>query len=206
MDYSRWDHIGSDEDSDDGDAAEHRPHPRGPPPAHVMEDLEDYFRRLDERLNQSKPPSVDRLSEDELRMLSVVPFVRFAATFPYSECAVCLQDFADDEPVARLPCAAGHCFHAACARQWLGKSVYCPLCRVDVRALLVPPERPPTRRAFGFTRDGGVIKRYEPTPAPDIPRPSYIPEADRARAGYVEVEYSDQGVARIWRVAGPSTR
>lgn len=205
-DYSRWDHVGSDDSADEGD-----PSPRRqscPPPAPVLEDLEDYFRRLDERLGagagqaaELEPVSVDRCSEEELGRLSVVPFVRGAALFPYSDCAVCLADFADDEHVARLPCAAGHCFHVLCARQMLSRSTLCPLCRVDVRQLLAPPERPPTRRAFGFTRDGGVIKRWEPSPPADMPRPAYIPEADRANAGYVEIEYPSQGVARIWRVA-----
>lgn len=201
--YSRWDHIDSDES---GEEDEQRPR-RGPPPAPVLEDLEDYFRRLDERMGVAPladgggPVSVDRCSEEELGRLSVVPFVRGAALFPYSDCAICLTDFVDDEHVVRLPCAAGHCFHVTCARQVLSRSTLCPLCRVDVRQLLAPPERPPTRRAFGFTRDGGVIKRWEPNPPAEMPRPSYIPAADRARAGYVEIEYPSQGVARIWRVA-----
>lgn len=209
-DYSRFAHIG-DDSSDDEEPAPSFPRapspeaPRGPPPPAVVEDLEDYFRRLDERLMTSEngahePVSVDRCSEEELRMLSVVPFVRGTVLFPYSDCAVCLADFADDEHVARLPCAAGHCFHVQCARQMLSRSTLCPLCRVDVRRLLTPPERPPTRRAFGFTRDGGVIVRYEPNPPADLRRPSYIPEADRERAGYVEIEYPSQGIARIWRV------
>ncbi|KAG8464254.1 hypothetical protein KFE25_003317 [Diacronema lutheri] len=204
LDYSRFDHIGSD---DSGDEQE-RP-ARGPPPVPVLEDLEDYFRRLDERTATAAgagPVSVDRCSDDELARLSVVPFVRGAALFPYVDCAVCLADFCDDEHVVRLPCAAGHCFHVRCAREMLARSTLCPLCRVDVRRLLAPPERPPTRRAFGFTRDGGVIKRYEPSPPLEIARPSYIPEADRARAGYVEIEYPSQGVARIWRVENRPAR
>jgi hypothetical protein len=208
-DYSRWDHVGESDESDEEREAEEReagtppPAARAPPPA-VLEDLEDYFRRLDERMAtgvaSAEAVSVDRCSEEELRMLRVVPFVRGTALFPYSDCAICLADFTDDEHVARLPCAAGHCFHVSCARQMLSRSTLCPLCRVDVRQLLAPPERPPTRRAFGFTRDGGVIKRYEPNPPQNMPRPAYIPEGDRARAGYVEIEYPSQGVARIWRV------
>jgi hypothetical protein len=207
-DYSRFAHIG-DDSSDDEVQAPPLPRaaspPRGPPPPAVVEDLEDYFRRLDERLMSNasgahEPVSVDRCSEEELRMLSVVPYVRGAALFPYSDCAVCLSDFTSDEAVCRLPCAAGHCFHVQCARQMLSRSTLCPLCRVDVRRLLTPPERPPTRRAFGFTRDGGVIVRYEPNPPADLRRPNYIPESDRDRAGYVEIEYPSQGIARIWRV------
>mmetsp|Transcript_35126 Transcript_35126/g.87596 ORF Transcript_35126/g.87596 Transcript_35126/m.87596 type:complete len:225 (+) Transcript_35126:184-858(+) len=214
-DYSRWDHFGSD-DSDEEHVALPQPPPQRPNrhveavPAHVLEDLEDYFRRLEERIATSGagsgPASVDRLSEEELGRLSVVPYVQGTAAFPYSDCAICLAEFASDEQVARLPCAAGHCFHVACARQMLGCSTLCPLCRVDVRQLLVPPERPPTRRAFGFTRDGGVIKRYEPNPPADMPRPSYIPEAERARAGYVEIEYQSEGIARIWRVENRTGR
>ena len=62
------------------------------------------------------------------------------------------------------------------------------------------PRAPPSPRQLGRTRDGGVILRYEPTPPPDMPRPDYIPADQRHQAGYVEIEYPEHGVARVWRV------
>ena len=55
---------------------------------------------------------------------------------------------------------------------------------------IAPPE-PPWERC---------VPRYEPTPPPDMPRPDYIPDDQRHQAGYVEIEYPEHGVARVWRV------
>ena len=63
-----------------------------------------------------------------------------------------------------------------------------------------PPLLEEPRFGKGRTRDGGVILRYEPTPPPDMPRPDYIPADQRHQAGYVEIEYPEHGVARVWRV------
>jgi hypothetical protein len=57
-----------------------------------------------------------------------------------------------------------------------------------------------TPRQLGYTRDGGVIRRYEPSPDPSIPRPSYVPLHLHDVASFVEIEYPDSGVARVWRV------
>ena len=70
--------------------------------------------------------------------------------------------------------------------------------------------RPVTPRQLGYTRDGGVILKYEPHPPSELARPSYIPESLRDQASYVEISYPQQGVARVWRVpretmdAGPT--
>jgi len=49
-----------------------------------------------------------------------------------TECAVCMERFADGDIVRRLPCL--HCFHQACIDAWLLKtstSRVCPLCKMD---------------------------------------------------------------------------
>ena len=61
-------------------------------------------------------------------------------------------------------------------------------------------QAPPSPRELGFTRDGGTILRFEPHPAPEIPRPSYISPELHESASLVEIEYPEQGVARVWRV------
>ena len=202
MDYSRFDHIGSSSSSDDDDAPLR---PRHPPPA-VRDDLEDYFRRLDERLAAQEaargPVDVARFGADELDALLGACSAPLAAP---AECAICLG--ALEGEAARLPCAARHAFHGDCVRGWLRKNTHCPLCRVDLlpihRARAGPARRepPPSPRALGYTRDGGTISRWEPAPPPDVPRPDYVPAHLRDSAGYVEVEYPNQGVARVWRVA-----
>ena len=203
--YSRWDHL--DDSSDD----EPPPPPIAPrpapvvPPLQIRDDLEDYFRRLDERLSRSDdgPADVPRFRAGELDDFLAAASRRRSPA--YEECAICLNDFDDDEDVCVLPCAAAHQFKRGCARAWLEKNTHCPLCRVDIlpihRATATQaPAAPPSPRALGFTRDGGTISRWEPAPPPDVPRPDYVPAHLRDAAGYVEVEYPDQGVARVWRV------
>ena len=166
---------------------------------------EDYFRRLDERLSRSDdgPADVPRFGAGELDDFLAAATRRRSPA--YEECAICLNDFDDDEDVCVLPCAAAHQFKRGCARAWLEKNTHCPLCRVDIlpihRATATQaPAAPPSPRALGFTRDGGTISRWEPAPPPDVPRPDYVPAHLRDAAGYVEVQYPDQGVARVWRV------
>lgn len=220
VDYSRFDGIG---DSDDDSPAPSRaPAPAAPrPPPNVMDDLEDYFRRMDERRAAAEseqaeaesvaPASVERFSEDELAALKKVQFAAGSSS-SYSDCSICLADFEPGEEVVELPCAAKHLFHAECAKAALSRSIFCPLCRVDVRKPIAAaaaaaheaaggtPDAPLSPRSLGFTRDGGVILRYEPNPAPDVPRPSYIPRALHSQAGCVEIAYPEAGVARVWRV------
>lgn len=47
-------------------------------------------------------------------------------------CAICLEDFADGGDHVRLR-NCNHCFHRNCARSWYHMSVYCPVCRNDIR-------------------------------------------------------------------------
>ena len=108
------------------------------------------------------PTSVDRLDEAQLSSLKATAFIPGSS---YTECSVCLADFEAGESLVELPCAARHLFHANCAHAALSRSVYCPLCRVDVRPALVAaapaaaPVAPLSPRQLGFTRDGGVIMR-----------------------------------------------
>ncbi|KAL2514797.1 E3 ubiquitin-protein ligase [Forsythia ovata] len=64
-------------------------------------------------------------------------------TFPYSEvkdhkigkgaleCAVCLNEFEDDETIRLIP-KCDHVFHAECIDAWLESHVTCPVCRANL--------------------------------------------------------------------------
>eukprot|EP00747_Dinoflagellata_sp_TGD_P168412 gnl/TRDRNA2_/TRDRNA2_194726_c0_seq1.p1 gnl/TRDRNA2_/TRDRNA2_194726_c0~~gnl/TRDRNA2_/TRDRNA2_194726_c0_seq1.p1 ORF type:complete len:251 (-),score=31.73 gnl/TRDRNA2_/TRDRNA2_194726_c0_seq1:57-809(-) len=242
VDYSRFDHIG-DSDSEDevpqanmrqggpvargrsppnspgrDDDDDDRPQPPPRPPPDIMDDLEDYFERLDRYRQQvaegragdgarSRTPSVERFDDDDLAGLS-----RRTATAEQAgeECAICLLAIEAQDELLMLPCAARHAFHGDCVRNWLARGVTCPLCRVDVRRLVratsprTSPRdagvHPPRPDAAGYTRDGGVIVRYEPRPSVEVQRPDYIPEELRSQAELVEIAYPDMGTARVWRV------
>mmetsp|Transcript_24626 Transcript_24626/g.78093 ORF Transcript_24626/g.78093 Transcript_24626/m.78093 type:complete len:218 (+) Transcript_24626:125-778(+) len=208
MDYSRFDHIGSSSSSDDDDAP--LP-PRHPPPA-VRDDLEDYFRRLDERRSRSEPADaavVPRFTAAEISQLRSFPFEPSGAaadSSARSECAICLCEFESGQQLTALPCAAAHAFHSDCVRGALAASVHCPLCRVDVRSLVLSPAAPSdgpapaSPRSLGFTRDGGIIQRYDPHPPAALERPAYIPPHRAGHAELVEIAYPEHGVARVWRL------
>jgi Ring finger domain len=52
---------------------------------------------------------------------------------PDACCAICLEDFADDELVIVLP-TCKHFYHRCCVREWLlRKQGCCPLCKLDAR-------------------------------------------------------------------------
>lgn len=47
-------------------------------------------------------------------------------------CAICLENFQDDDEVVPLPCNPKHVFHEACISDWLRTNNVCPLCKVPV--------------------------------------------------------------------------
>lgn len=190
-----------------------------------MDDLNDYFERLDATETQAESgtqnaqvPTVPRFSsEDFARLQRVRPLSRGnrggedGTVFP--DCAICLQPMGQGGgDLLQVPCSGQHRFHVRCLRGWLAKSVHCPVCRVDVKALLPPirnqgvhGRRHPIAGLAeaglsARTRDGGRILCYEAKPPPTWERPVYIPAHQRHIAQYLEIEYPGQGTARIWRV------
>mmetsp|Transcript_51519 Transcript_51519/g.95306 ORF Transcript_51519/g.95306 Transcript_51519/m.95306 type:complete len:231 (-) Transcript_51519:23-715(-) len=222
VDYSRFDNI----DVSDSDE---EPMPeaalRGPPPETrpqapdvVLDDLHDYFARVDARRSEQEANTAD--FADALSVASVERFedadlaalrIEKGPGQRGEECAICLSDVGSQEEVVVLPCAAEHRFHKLCAHEWLSRNVTCPLCRVDVRTLIRASQAASssredhstqqlTPRSFGRTRDGGIIRRYEPHPPPELQRPWYIEPQHYNIAELVEIEYPERGTARIWRV------
>jgi hypothetical protein len=78
INYSKFDHIGDSDDEDEQPVTP--PQARTQPPPNVMDDLEDYFRRMDERRVEAgapggqAPASVDRLDESQLASLKSTTF------------------------------------------------------------------------------------------------------------------------------------
>ena len=79
INYSKFDHIGDSDDEDEQPVTS--PQARTQPPPNVMDDLEDYFRRMDERRAEAgvpggqAPASVDRLDESQLASLKRTTFI-----------------------------------------------------------------------------------------------------------------------------------
>ena len=68
------------------------------------------------------------------------------------ECAICLTDFLDSSMCRQLPCE--HVFHKSCIDEWFILSVKCPMCKRNIRDIILGEEAVPQRRAPSFTPDG----------------------------------------------------
>lgn len=50
---------------------------------------------------------------------------------PSKMCWICLENYSEKERVSVIR-KCGHCFHACCIQQWLGKNGTCPVCRTTL--------------------------------------------------------------------------
>ena len=55
------------------------------------------------------------------------------------QCAICREEYEDNDPVCVLPC--GHFYHTCCVREWLGINRSCPICGKEVVEEGVAPIR-----------------------------------------------------------------
>lgn len=82
---------------------------------------------LANRVGVVKPAGLSKLEMEHL--------VRRPHLGQEDACAICLETMRRGEPSVVLPC--GHCFHDACAVEWLGVKAECPTCRGKVKPLIV---------------------------------------------------------------------
>ncbi|CAN1180892.1 RING-H2 finger protein ATL1 [Linum perenne] len=109
--------------------------------------------------NSSSPTEVRGLDESVIRTIPVFKYKKMEkqgksgteeATSP--ECAVCLNEFVDEEKLRRIPNCC-HVFHIDCIDVWLQNNSNCPLCRTSIS------------RPSGFPVDLGLDP--SPTPYPE---------------------------------------
>ena len=60
-----------------------------------------------------------------------------------AECAICLNDLHDGDACRQLPC--DHLFHVDCIDQWFTLSVACPMCKRNIRAIIMGDAEEPQR-------------------------------------------------------------
>lgn len=83
---------------------------------------------FEERQNSTKKNSYfDALKE-------ILPIRKAREEEKAETCAICLENYAEEEFACELPCE--HKFHKHCAHSWLRKNSCCPLCKKDAADFL----------------------------------------------------------------------
>ncbi|KAK8709676.1 hypothetical protein V6N13_060686 [Hibiscus sabdariffa] len=80
-------------------------------------------------------PAMERrhggLDESVIRQIPISRFNKDLKERSFCECAVCLNEFEDDEKLRMIP-NCSHVFHIDCIDVWLQNNANCPLCRTSV--------------------------------------------------------------------------
>jgi len=102
---------------------------------HVLEGtmLREALRRSSNREVDDEVAAQELAEVRAVETISALPRVMWAAGAPHSkcsECALCLEEYAEGEEVLMLSCA--HLFHEGCIGPWFVKSLSCPLCQKEV--------------------------------------------------------------------------
>ena len=50
-------------------------------------------------------------------------------------CPICQTDFLPEHHILQMP-ICNHFYHAHCIKEWLSRSIICPMCRSDIRSNL----------------------------------------------------------------------
>lgn len=102
-------------------------------------------RRRVEDLSMIYSPEVGKRGLDEAAIRSI-PLFQYRkcigkdklAEGSYTDCAVCLNEFQEDEKLRIIP-NCGHVFHIDCLDIWLQKNANCPLCRTSISSTKMIP-------------------------------------------------------------------
>ncbi|GMI72039.1 Arabidopsis Toxicos en Levadura 16 [Hibiscus trionum] len=101
----------------------------------------DLFRRFSLSRRQHEDPlmayspAIERrhrgLDESVIRQIPIFRFDKDSKERSFCECAVCLNEFEDEEKLRMIP-NCSHVFHIDCIDVWLQNNANCPLCRTSI--------------------------------------------------------------------------
>lgn len=87
-------------------------------------------RQPEDTLMVYSPATEQRKGLDE-SVIRKIPIFQFKKEGERCECAVCLNEFNQDEKLRRIP-NCSHVFHIDCIDAWLQNNANCPLCRTSI--------------------------------------------------------------------------
>lgn len=68
---------------------------------------------------------------DESKIIACTELFVVSESDNSKTCSICLEIYSETERVSVIS-KCGHCFHANCIQQWLGKNGTCPVCRTSL--------------------------------------------------------------------------
>lgn len=111
---------------------------------------------------------VERLEDSEIDKISVILFDASELVGKEeegTECVVCLSTYQQGEELRLLPC--GHKFHKECVDEWFHCSVYCPLCKRNMKDELLTKAADAGNQ---INQTEQIAEDNEDFPREDIPR------------------------------------
>ncbi|KAJ0967343.1 hypothetical protein J5N97_024260 [Dioscorea zingiberensis] len=123
-------------------------------------------------ITTTEPPGLDAY------LIQSIPIFRFtkASDPSFHECAVCLNEFQEDEKLRVLP-SCSHAFHIDCIDVWLQTHPNCPLCRslISPHHLLTPQTQSIFVQDFHRTPSLHIDLPHEPESSAPPPPPIHPP-------------------------------
>lgn len=121
-------------------------------------------------------------------MLKRIPIVKFAKGMHYDTCAICLDDYVDNERLRVLPCH--HAYHVKCIDPWLTKNRrVCPICKRKVFAR--GERRPPRRRSSSDSMSSSDPDEHTPLLNPVNNQPTAVSSTAAEPTNYQSNEGAD---------------